>query len=148
RPFSPRPNPSRNGTALVAHSVGSGYAEAEAPKQDCNISVLMMPGFSGIAARPAGSSWAKACVNPSIPHLVAQYGATSASVDRPQPELKLTITPSPRSIMAGTKWRMRFATPFKFTSITSENSAAEIFHKGAFWFITPALFNSRSGGPC
>ena len=59
------------------------------------MSVLMMPGLSGTAAMPGGNSCASACVKPSIAHFVAQYGATSAAVERPQPELKLTMTPLP-----------------------------------------------------
>ena len=35
-------------------------------------------------------------------HLLAQYGATSAEVDRPQPELKFTITPEPAATIADT----------------------------------------------
>ena len=54
------------------------------------MSVLMMPGFRATAAIPEGSSCAKAWVSPSIAYLVAQYGATSGSVERPQPELKFT----------------------------------------------------------
>src|SRR6266511_3163848 len=103
RPLSPGPRPSKNGTAFFAHVSAVGYADAEWPKQLCSMSVLMMPGLSGIAAMPEGNSCASACVRPSIAHLVAQYGATSASVERPQPELKFTITPLPRSIMAGRK---------------------------------------------
>ena len=61
-----------------------------------NMSVSMIPGLSGTAAMPRGSSWANACVSPSTPHLVAQYGATSGEVERPQPELKFTITPFSR----------------------------------------------------
>ena len=68
-------------------------AEAEPPKQLCSMPVLMMPGLSGTAAMPGGNSCASDCVSPSIAHFVAQYGATSASVERPQPELKFTMTP-------------------------------------------------------
>ena len=49
-------------------------------------------------------------VIPSTAHLVAQYGATSGDVTRPQPELRLTTTPAPRAIIAGRKCRMVFAT--------------------------------------
>jgi NAD(P)-dependent dehydrogenase (short-subunit alcohol dehydrogenase family) len=59
-------------------------------------------------------------------HLVAQYGATSADVERPQPELKLTITPFSRSTIAGTKCRMQFVTPMMFTVMTCANSSAEV----------------------
>src|ERR1035437_4859036 len=107
----------------------------------------MMPGLSATAAKPEGSSCANACVSPSIAHLLAQYGATSASVDRPQPELKFTMTPRFRLIIAGTKWRMTLAMPLTFTSITWENSCALMSHSRAFRLITPALFNTRSGGP-
>ena len=59
------------------------------------MSVLMMPGLSGTAAMPGGNSCASDWVSPSIAHFVAQYGATSASVERPQPELKFTMSPGP-----------------------------------------------------
>src|ERR1017187_4656077 len=107
----------------------------------------MMPGLSATAARPDGSSCANACVSPSIAHLLAQYGATSASVDRPQPELKFTMTPRLCLIIAGTKWRMTLAMPLTFTSMTWENSCALISQSRAFRLMTPALFSTRSGGP-
>ena len=46
--------------------------EAASPKQLCSISVLMIPGSSGMAAIPSGSSRASARVRPSMAHLVAQ----------------------------------------------------------------------------
>jgi outer membrane protein assembly factor BamB len=88
-----------NGTATSAHSSAVGKPFAPLLKQLCSISVLMMPGFSGTAARPSGSSWASARVMPSIAHFEPQYGATSAATERPQPLLKLTITPEPAAIM-------------------------------------------------
>src|SRR6185437_9800799 len=81
-----------------------------------------------------------------MPHLLAQYGATSASVERPQPELKFTITPVFRFTIEGTKCRMTFAVPLTFTSMTSENSRAPISHSRAFLLMTPALLMSKSGG--
>ena len=101
-----------------------GYPEAKPPKQLRSMPVLMMPGLSGTAAMPGGNSCASACVRPSIAHFVAQYGATSAAVERPQPEMKLTMTPLLFFTIAGTKWRMTFAMPLRFTSTTSENSVA------------------------
>src|SRR5262245_8627867 len=109
-PLSAGPRPRKNGTADSAHAAGSGYSDDDSPKQLRSMSVSMMPGFTGTAARPPGSSWAIARVRPSIAHLVAQYGATSGDVERPQPELRLTITPEPRAIIAGAKWRMTFTT--------------------------------------
>ena len=41
----------------------------------------MMPGLTGTALKPSGSSWARLWVKPSIAHLLAQYGATSAAAD-------------------------------------------------------------------
>src|SRR5262245_2332781 len=90
------------GTAHFAHSLGVGYSAAPLPKQLRSMSVLMIPGLSGTAAIPLGNSCASDCVNPSIAHFVAQYGATSGEVDLPQPELKLTITPERRATIAGT----------------------------------------------
>ena len=52
-----------------------------------------MPGLNGTAAIPSGNSCANDFVSPSTAHLVAQYGATSGEAERPQPELKFTITP-------------------------------------------------------
>src|ERR1035438_6082006 len=92
-PFSFGPRRRIKGAAVSAHSVGVGYPEADCPKELRSISVLMMPGLSGMAAMLEGNSCASDCVRPSIAHLLAQYGATSASAERPQPELKLTITP-------------------------------------------------------
>src|SRR2546423_365252 len=147
-PLSRGPNFKRNGTAFLAHCCGDSKLEAEGPKQLCNMSVLMMPGFTGTAAIPPGNSWAKAFVSPSIAHLVAQYGATSASVDRPQPELKLTMTPLPRAIIAGTKCRITLTTPSRFTSTTAENSSAGTCHNGPFLLMIAALFSNRSGATC
>src|ERR1035437_6334951 len=111
------------------------------------MSVLMMPGLSATAARLDGNYCANACVSPSIADLLAQYGATSASVDRPHPEQKFTMTPRLRLIISGTKWRMTLAMPLRFTSMTWENSCAPISQSRAFRLMTPALFSSRSGGP-
>src|ERR1035438_1140398 len=147
RPLSDGPSFKRNGTATFAHSCGVGYDEAEPPKQLCSMSVLMMPGLSGTAAMPDGNSCASACVSPSIAHFVAQYGATFAAVERPQPELKFTMTPLWFLTIAGTKWRMTFAVPLRFTSMTSENSGAPISQSRALRLITPALFNNKSGAP-
>src|SRR5579862_4287446 len=108
----------------------------------------MIPGFNGTAAMPEGSSCESDCVSPSIAHLLAQYGATSASVERPQPELKLTITPFLRFTIDGAKCRITFAVPFTFTSMTSENSRPLISHRRAFLLMIPALFSSKSGGAC
>src|ERR1700744_1509314 len=99
----------------------------------------MMPGFSGIAAMLEGNSCASDCVRPSIAHLLAQYGATSASVERPQPELRFTMTPVFRFTIDGAKCRITFAVPFTFTSMTSENSRELISHSRAFLLMTPAL---------
>src|SRR5512135_3822032 len=107
----------------------------------------MIPGLRGTAARPGGSSWAKARVRPSIAHFVAQYGATSGDVDRPQYELRLTITPDCRAIITGTTWRITWATPLTFTSMTRSNSSDGTCQSGAFSLITAALLMSRSGGP-
>jgi hypothetical protein len=112
------------------------------------MAVLMMPGLSGTAAMPAGNSCASDCVSPSIAHFVAQYGATSASVERPQPELKFTMTPLPCLIIAGTKWRIAFATPLMFTSITSENSCDGTFQSGALRLMSAALLRNKSGAAC
>src|SRR5262249_3935461 len=108
----------------------------------------MMPGLSDKAAMPEGSSCASARDNPSIPHLLAQYGATSLSVERPQPELKFTITPLSRLTIAGAKCRMTFAVPLRLTSITLEKSVALTSQSRAFGLMTPALLSKRSGGPC
>src|SRR5687768_12279702 len=89
-PLSCGPSLSKNGTAVSAHSSGLGYDDALLPKQLRSMSVLMIPGLSGTAAMPLGSSADSACVSPSMAYLVAQYGATSGEVERPQPELKLT----------------------------------------------------------
>src|SRR5690606_12140898 len=107
----------------------------------------MIPGLRGTAAIPDGNSCASAWVNPSIAHLLAQYGATSASVERPQPELKLTTTPLFRFTIAGRKWRITFAVPFTFTSITFAKSRALTSQSGALGLITPALLINRSGAP-
>ena len=90
---------------------------------------------------------ANACVKPSTPHFDAQYGATSAAVDRPQPELKFTMTPRPCLTIAGTKWRMTLAIPLRFTSMTRENSSAPIAQSFALRLMSPALLSSKSGTP-
>ena len=46
------------------------------------MSVSMMPGFNGTAAMLDGNSCASAWVNPSMAHLVAQYGATKRRGDQ------------------------------------------------------------------
>ena len=51
----------------------------------------MILGFRATHAIPWGNS-ASACESPSIAHFEAQ-GATSGEVERPQPELKFTMTP-------------------------------------------------------
>ena len=53
-------------------SSGVGYMEAEAPKQDCNMAVLMTPGLSVTIVKPGGTSLAKDLERPSTAHLVAQ----------------------------------------------------------------------------
>src|SRR5882672_5853109 len=111
------------------------------------MAVLMSPGLNGMDAMPGGISCASDRESPSMAHLVAQYGATSALVERPQPELKLTMIPRRAAIMAGTKWRITFATPLMLISTTSENSWAPTFHKGALRLMMAALFSSKSGGP-
>src|SRR5437763_488107 len=111
------------------------------------MSVSITPGLSGTAAIPFGSSWASASVSPSTAYLLAQYGATSGEVLRPQPLERFTITPLFRATIAGTNARITFATPFTFTSMTASNSAAGTCHSGAGVFISAALFTSRSGGP-
>src|SRR5208282_4060912 len=147
RPLSEGASFNRNGTATLAHSPGEGYPDAEPPKQLRNMSVSMMPGLSGTAAMPGGNSCASACVRPSIAHFVAQYGATSAAVERPQLELKFTMTPARRETIAGTKWRMTFATPLRFTPTTRENSSAPISQSFALRLMSPALLSSKSGAP-
>ena len=107
----------------------------------------MMPGLRGTAARPFGSSWARARVRPSIAHFEAQYGATSGETERPQYELRLTITPDSRAIIAGTTWRRTLATPLMFTSMRRSNSSAGTSQVGALWLIRAALLISRSGAP-
>src|SRR5512135_2835154 len=102
----------------------------------------MIPGLRGTAARPGGSSWARARVRPSIAHFVAQYGATSGDVDRPQYELRLTITPDRRAIIAGTTWRRTWATPLTFTSMIRSNSSAGTSQSGALRLISAALLTS------
>src|SRR5262245_1199549 len=146
-PLSFGPSPNKNGTAFFAHFSGVGYDPASSPKQLCSMSVLMIPGFSGTAHIPPGSSCARASVRPSTAYFVAQYGATSGDVDRPHPELKFTITPLFRSIIAGRKCRRTLKIPLIFTSMTRENSSSGTFHSGALAFTTAALFSSKSGGP-
>ena len=58
------------------HVSGVWYMDADEPKQDCSMSVLMTPGFRATAMQPRGSSRAKERDMPSTPHLVVQYGAT------------------------------------------------------------------------
>src|SRR5882724_6727008 len=111
------------------------------------MAVLMSPGLNGMEAMPGGISCASDRESPSMAHLVAQYGATSGSVERPQPELKLTMTPRRAAIMAGTKWRITFATPLMLISMTSENSCGPTFHRGALRQMMAALLRRRSGGP-
>src|SRR5262249_39197643 len=117
-PLSLGPRPSKSGTAALAHASGPRYLAALSPKQLRSMAVAVIPGLRGAAARAGGSSCARARVSPAIPHFEAQYGATWGAVARPQPELRLTITPLPRAIIAGTKWRRTLATPLRFTSIT------------------------------
>ena len=80
-------------------------------------------------------------------HLVAQYGATSGDVDRPHPELRLTITPEPRATIAGTKWRMTLATPLMFTSITRSNSAADTSQSGRVAVDQRGVVDEQVGRP-
>ena len=53
-------------------------------------------------------------------------------VERPQPELKLTITPDFAATMAGTKWRMTLATPLMLMSTSRSNSSPGTCHSDAF----------------
>src|SRR5688572_31717410 len=80
-------------------------------------------------------------------HLVAQYGATSGAVVRPQPELKFTITPRFFWIIAGTKARMTLNTPLMFTSITGLNSSGVSSQSAALRLMSAALLMSKSGAP-
>ncbi len=82
-PLSAGPGFSRNGTAFSAHSAAPGKSPRPSAETRAQHFVSMIPGISGIAARPGGSSCACACVSPSIPHFVAQSGATSAETDGP-----------------------------------------------------------------
>src|SRR5438067_653848 len=111
------------------------------------MSVSMTPGLSGTAAMPAGNSCASASVSPSIAYFVAQYGATSGEVERPQPLDRFTITPDARFTIAGTNALTTLNTPFTFTSIIAPNSAGSTSQSGAGVFISAALLMSRSGGP-
>lgn len=73
RPLSFGPRVRRKGAAAAAHASASGYSAAAAgPKQERSMSVLMTPGLRAMAARPGGSSWARARVSPSMAHLLAQ----------------------------------------------------------------------------
>src|ERR1035438_8330312 len=65
----------------------------------------------------------------------------------PQPELRFTIVPLPRSIIAGTNARMTLATPAMLTESIDANSSAGTFQSGAGLFIRPALFTTTSGAP-
>ena len=61
---------------LNGPATGNPFVEVElaarAPKQLRSMAVSMIPGLSGTAARPAGSSCARARVSPSMPHFEAQ----------------------------------------------------------------------------
>src|SRR5688572_13059714 len=81
-------------------------------------------------------------------NLLAQYIATSGAVERPQPELMLTITPRFASIIAGVKARITFTVPATFTFSTASTSDCGTSHKGALGAITAALLMTRSGVPC
>ncbi len=132
--------------APIAHASGEGLAAADSPQQLRSMSVSTTPGLTATAARPGGSSWERARVRPSTAHLLAQYGATSGEVTRPQPELMLTTMPRPLSIIAGRKARMTLTVPSTLVSMTVENSSAETSHSGALLLMTPALLITRSGG--
>ena len=80
-------------------------------------------------------------------HLVAQYGATSGEVLRPQPELRLTITPWLRSIIAGTKCLDTLATPLMLMSMTASNSDTGTSIRGLLRLMIAALLISKSGAP-
>ena len=147
-PLSFGPSASRNGAATLAKASGLRAESAPPAKQLCSIPVFTMPGLSGTQAMPFGSSSASALLNPSIAHLVAQYGATSGEVPRPQPELRFTITPWLCSIIAGAKCRMTLATPLMLTSITASNSATGTSTRLALPLMIAALLMSRSGAPC
>ena len=54
------------------------------------------------------------------------------------------MTPRPRLIMAGTKWRITLATPLILTSMTRENSGPPICHKDQ-QIRRAVLFNHRCG---
>lgn len=62
--------------ASAYHDSGVWYREAELPKHDWSISVLMTPGLSATMASPGGNSLAADLVKPSTAHFEAQYGAT------------------------------------------------------------------------
>src|SRR5678815_894888 len=60
--------------ALPVSPIHPGLGNAPRPRRSIgsSMSVLMTPGLSATAARPVGDSCARACVNPSIAHLLAQ----------------------------------------------------------------------------
>ena len=94
---------------IFAHSCGVGYPEAEPPKQLRSMSVLMMPGLSGTAAMP-GRQFLRQCLRqPFNRPFGGAIRRDFRGGERPQPELKFTMTPLLRLTIAGTKWRMTFA---------------------------------------
>ena len=80
-------------------------------------------------------SWAVAMDRPSMAYFVAQYGATPEEVLRPQPEEKLTITPLPRSSIAGSRLRIMEAVPLILMSMMRLKSTALISQSGAGAFM-------------
>jgi len=84
---------SRNGAAVFAHSVATDNC-LHRRQTALELSVLMVPGFSATAARPAGSSCASDCVRLQSP--TSSRNTSDFRVgERPQPELKFTMTPLP-----------------------------------------------------
>ena len=88
----PEPQQERDGglgplrrTQVVAGLLAEGAAEHRGV-DDARV--------EGDGGQALGSSWARASVRPSIAHFEAQYGATSGETERPQYELRLTITPA------------------------------------------------------
>ena len=69
---------------------------------------------------------------------------TRAAPDLPHPEDILTIIPRLFGIIKGIKWRITFATPFTFVSITASNSSTGTSQILLFLLIVPALFTTNT----
>ena len=139
------PSPRKNGTADLGPLLGVGVLRrrlAEAAPEHLGVDDA---GVHRDGRHPLGELLGQARVRPSMAHLVAQYGATSGDVERPHPELRLAITPEPRAIIAGAKWRITLATPLMFTSITRSKSAAGTSHRGALRLIERGVVDQQVG---